>query len=85
MWLTQPLLISLLAQWAGPAQGESVGLRTTANRVAVLATPVLMGGVAQLVGIENSFYVLGGFLIIVVLVVEARFRETFVTPRNHDP
>ena len=78
MGLTQPLLISLLAQSAGSAQGKSVGLRTTANRIAVLATPIFMGAIAQLIGIETSFYVLGGFLVIMMLIVAARFHKTLV-------
>jgi MFS family permease len=63
MALAQPLMISILAQSAGSGQGMGVGLRTTANRLVSFAIPVLMGGVVELVGLEPSFYIIGGTLI----------------------
>jgi len=78
MGATQPLLISLLAQSAGKAQGKGVGLRTTANRLSVLLTPVLMGGVAEVIGIEASFYVMGAILLTLMSITAFHFRETFV-------
>ncbi|MCH8054784.1 MAG: MFS transporter [Deltaproteobacteria bacterium] len=74
MGASQPLLISLLAQSVGQAQGKGVGLRTTANRLAVLVTPVLMGALAEVIGIEASFYVMGGLLIILMLGVATQYR-----------
>jgi len=34
-------------------------LRSTANRVTAIGAPVLMGGIAEVIGIEASFYVMG--------------------------
>ncbi len=79
MGASQPLMISVLAQSAGQAQGKGVGLRTTANRIAVLITPVLMGAIAEAIGIEASFYVMGGLLIILMLGVAVKFRNAFET------
>ncbi|MEE8515273.1 MAG: MFS transporter [Alphaproteobacteria bacterium] len=68
--LSQPLMVSILLKSAGPgAQGKSVGLRTTANRAAQTILPVLMGAIAEMVGIANSFYVIGGVLLILVGLV----------------
>jgi MFS family permease len=77
MGVSQPLLISLLAESAGQAQGKSVGLRTTGNRLAILVTPVVMGAVVEMIGIEASFYVMGGLFIILMLGVAARYRNAF--------
>ncbi len=56
----QPLVITLMLCTAGPGdQGKVIGLRATANRVTSIAAPVLMGAIAEVVGIENSFYILG--------------------------
>ena len=77
MGATQPLLISLLAQSAGNAQGKGVGLRTTANRVSVLVTPILMGAIAEVIGIEASFYVMGAILLILMSITAFNFRHTF--------
>ena len=53
------------------------------NRVASVAAPTFMGGIAELIGIENSFYVIGlvvtvlmGFLVIHV------FRSEELTATN---
>jgi MFS family permease len=74
MGLSQPLLISILAQSAGKAQGKAVGLRTTANRLSILVTPVIMGAVAEWLGIEASFYLTGLLLIAVMLWVALKSR-----------
>lgn len=63
MGLSQPLMISILAQSAGKGnQGKGVGLRTTANRLTSLSVPIVMGAVVELVGLEWSFLVIGGVL-----------------------
>ncbi len=77
MGVSQPLLISLLAQSAGDAQGKAVGLRTTVNRLAILGVPVIMGAIAEVLGIAASFYVVGGFLIALMVLVAYRSRATF--------
>ncbi len=56
----QPLVITLMLRTADKnSQGKSIGLRATANRVTSIAAPVLMGAIAEVVGIATSFYVLG--------------------------
>jgi MFS family permease len=56
----QPLVISLMLKTAGrDAQGRAIGLRSTANRITAIGAPVLMGGIAEGIGIEASFYVMG--------------------------
>jgi predicted MFS family arabinose efflux permease len=70
MGLSQPLMISMLAQAAGQGdQGKAVGLRTTANRLASSTIPILMGAVVELVGIENGFYVFGAILLALMVPI----------------
>lgn len=58
--LNQPLMISVMAGAAPPGvQGQTVGLRTTANRAASTLVPVLMGFMIEAIGIEYSFYAMG--------------------------
>ena len=65
-----PLVISILSRAAGPdKQGMSVGLRTTANRVASLVIPLVMGFLADLYDIANSFFVVGAGLLVLTLVL----------------
>lgn len=71
MALAQPLMISILAQSAGSGQGMGVGLRTTANRLVSFAIPVLMGAVVEVVGLEWSFYIIGGTLIVLCFALGA--------------
>jgi predicted MFS family arabinose efflux permease len=68
--LMQPLMISMIAQAAAAGdQGKGVGLRATANRLAVTFTPIIMGGVIEFVGLENGFYVVGSVLLILLMGV----------------
>ncbi len=56
----QPLVITLMLKTVGPeAKGKAMGLRATANRVTSIGAPVLMGAMAEFVGIELSFYIIG--------------------------
>lgn len=56
----QPLVITLMLCTAGRgSEGKAIGLRATANRITSIGAPVLMGAIAQVVGIEVSFYILG--------------------------
>lgn len=65
--LSQPLMITLTARAAGPSnQGKAIGLRTTSNRLAATFMPVLMGAVVQVSGLEASFYVAGGAVLILL-------------------
>ncbi|MEE8517026.1 MAG: MFS transporter [Alphaproteobacteria bacterium] len=56
----QPLVISLMLRNAGKGSaGKVMGLRGTANRVASIVGPISMGAIAEVIGIEASFYVIG--------------------------
>lgn len=56
----QPLIITTILRGADVAnQGKAIGLRATANRVAAVSSPLIMGAVAEAFGIETGFYVIG--------------------------
>jgi predicted MFS family arabinose efflux permease len=58
--LAQPLVITLVLRGAGRAnQGKAVGLRGTANRTASILSPLAMGAIAEVAGLENAFYIVG--------------------------
>ena len=58
--LAQPLVITLVLRGAGAGnQGKAIGLRGTANRIASIVSPLAMGAIAEAVGLEESFYVVG--------------------------
>lgn len=58
--LAQPLIISLVLRGAGRSnQGKAVGLRGTANRIASIVAPLAMGSIAEIAGLEMSFYIVG--------------------------
>lgn len=66
----QPLVITLMLRTVGQdSQGKVIGLRGTANRVTSIAAPVLMGAVAEVVGIGPSFYVLGVLASVLMVVI----------------
>ena len=77
--ISQPMEISVLGQAvATTEQGVGAGLRTTVNRLASSVVPPLMGAVAELVGIRNSFFIMGALLLIIL-----GFSALFVK-RNRD-
>ncbi len=60
MALSVALILSLIARAVGPTdQGKAMGLRTTCNQGTSMMVPVIMGAVAEFVGIGGSFYVIG--------------------------
>jgi MFS family permease len=66
--LAQPLVITLVLRGAGREnQGKAVGLRGTANRVASIASPLAMGAIAEAVGLERSFYVVGALVSVAMI------------------
>ena len=68
--LAQPLVITLVLRGAGKAnQGKAIGLRGTANRVASIVSPLAMGAIAEAVGLEMSFYVVGIFATLVMAAI----------------
>jgi MFS family permease len=66
--LAQPLVITLVLRGAGREnQGKAIGLRGTANRVASILSPLAMGAIAEAVGLERSFYVVGAVASVVMI------------------
>jgi predicted MFS family arabinose efflux permease len=66
--LAQPLVITLVLRGAGADnQGKAIGLRGTANRVASILSPLGMGAIAEAVGLEWSFYVIGALVSVVMI------------------
>jgi predicted MFS family arabinose efflux permease len=61
--VSQPLMYSILGR-ASTRHGASVGLRTAVVRLASIVTPAAMGVAAESWGIEVSFYVVGGVLLL---------------------
>ena len=63
--MSMPLMFSIMAKAADArSQGKSVGLRITANRLGATVLPVLMGAVADISGIGNSFLIIGGAMLV---------------------
>ena len=70
MGISQPLMMSMLIGAAGKgSQGKGAALRTTANRVAAAVTPISMGAIAGVAGLGNSFFVIGGFLLVALFII----------------
>lgn len=58
--LSLPLVVTVIARGAeGRRQGMSFGLRGTANRIGSLIIPIAMGAIADLLGLLESFAVVG--------------------------
>jgi MFS family permease len=72
-----PLLLSIGLRAVAPEdQGKMVALRITINRLASAIIPIAMGALAELVGIANSFYVLGAFGIVAIGIVSLGILRT---------
>ncbi len=55
-----PLMISTTATAVGRSdQGKGMALRITINRLASMLVPIIMGAIAEAVGLANSFYIVG--------------------------
>ena len=66
----QPLVISLMLKSAGTeSHGKVMGLRATANRVTSVGAPIMMGAVAEFIGIEQSFYLMGAIAVLAMVMV----------------
>jgi MFS family permease len=65
--MSMPLMLSIMAKAAdSQSQGKSVGMRLTANRLAATFLPVVMGAIADVAGIGNSFLIIGGGLLVLL-------------------
>jgi len=59
----QPLSISATIQYLPKHRvGEGLGLRLSANRLTQLLSPLLVGGIAELVSMKGIFYIVGFIL-----------------------
>jgi MFS family permease len=66
----QPVMFSVQAKSVGAhRQGAIVGLRQSANRIAAMGIPPLMGWIADRWGVEQSFYILGAGLLAVAALM----------------
>lgn len=69
------LIVSLIARTVGPeAQGRAMGLRTTCNLAANVSIPVMMGALAELIGLDGAFLIVGaaGLALLLVAALWAR-------------
>jgi hypothetical protein len=84
--LAQPLVITLVLRGAGAQnQGKAIGLRGTANRVASILSPLAMGAIAEAVGLEWSFYVVGALVSVVMIGIAVYlWRNPDVAKRGED-
>ena len=58
--LNFPLMLSIALQAVSPnVQGRVVAMRTLFNKFGGALVPLFMGAMAEFIGIENSFYVMG--------------------------
>jgi MFS family permease len=61
----QPLILSVQARAAGRhQQGAVVGLRQTGQRFTSIMVPPVMGAIADRCGVGESFFILGGFMLL---------------------
>jgi MFS family permease len=64
----QPLVLSVQARAAGRhQQGAVVGLRQTGQRFTSIVIPPVMGGIADRCGVGESFFILGGFMLLLCI------------------
>ncbi|MQA66066.1 MAG: MFS transporter [Alphaproteobacteria bacterium] len=78
--VSQPLMIVIPSKSVPrESQGAVVGLRISLNRLMQTVLPPVMGGVVAVVGIENSFYWVGGILLVVSCGLWAVFRPPHST------
>jgi len=80
-----PLLLTMLAGGSQASeQGLSVGLRTTANRLASIVIPVVMGLVIEVTGIAYGFLVIGLMLMGVLAAVGWAVHRSPAFARGND-
>ncbi|HEU0218971.1 MAG TPA: MFS transporter [Stellaceae bacterium] len=64
----QPLILSVQARAAGRhQQGAVVGLRQTGQRFTSIMVPPVMGAIADRCGVGESFFILGGFMLLLCI------------------
>lgn len=71
--VAQAMEIALMAQSAGrAAQGRGAALRLTIGRIAAVIVPVAMGAIAEFVGLEAAFYLVGGTILLFIALLAVR-------------
>lgn len=81
--MSMPLMFSIMSKAADSrSQGKSVGIRITANRLSAAVLPVVMGAIAEVVGVRNSFYVIGATMLFALAWVAYVSRRVI---RNAEP
>ncbi len=82
-WLqgvVQPMMFSVQAKAVGRyRQGAVVGLRQTMNRLSSIVIPPVMGVIADWWSISASFFVLGGFLLLLCVPIVRLTRRAAAT------
>lgn len=67
---SQPIMYGTLSRAVGrEIQATAIGLRSTGNRVMALVLPVLMGAIAEVWGLNATFYVTGSVLLVILAVL----------------
>lgn len=62
--MSQPVMFAILSRAVSARdQGLSIGLRSTANRLATMLVPPMMGYIVEATDIETSFAIVGGLMI----------------------
>jgi fucose permease len=68
--VVQPMMFSVQAKAVGRyRQGSVVGLRQTTNRFGAIIVPPIMGAIADLWGMTESFIVLGALMLALCLPI----------------
>ena len=72
----QPLVLSVQARAAGRhQQGAVVGLRQTGQRFTSIVVPPIMGVIADRSGVSESFFVLGGCMLLLCIPLALIIRQ----------
>jgi MFS family permease len=75
--VSMPIIFTLLSSGiAADAQGLTAGVRATANRLASVVLPIVMGVVAQLSDVAGAFWIVGGVLLAVAWLTERYYRNS---------
>ncbi len=68
--LNLPLMMSIASRFVGlDLQGRVAALRISFNRLGSLLVPIIMGAVAEIVGLEYAFYIIGGSGVLLIGVL----------------
>lgn len=68
--LLHPATFSVISRALDDAsQARGVALRTTGNRLGAVLLPIVMGYIAEAAGVEASFVIIGGGLLLIVAVI----------------